>query len=386
MKILVLTFYYKPDLSAGSFRTTAFVDELQKVVDKNTQIEVITTLPNRYHSFKQKALAFEISGNVIIRRIKLPNHRSGMLDQSRAFIRYAFETLRIIGNNEYDLVFATSSRLFTAFLGAMVARKTKAKLYLDIRDIFTDTLKHVLKNRCLRLLIPVLLQIEKFTIRSANHVNLVSEGFLDYFKKVVPNQNFSFFPNGIDSEFLNYDFKKPAPTTKEIILYAGNIGEGQGLDRIVPGCAQALNNCEFWIVGDGGTRHKLKSALQQQNISNVRLLDPVDRVNLLKLYSQCDYLLLHLNDYPAFEKVLPSKVFEYASTGKAIIAGVAGYARDFIEKNIKGAVVFDPCNVDSFIKAFKTLPKTMVQRQEFIEKYQRQNIAQKMAEDLLLIL
>ena len=64
MKILVLTFYYKPDLSAGSFRTTAFVDELKKLVDKDTQIEVITTLPNRYHSFEQKALASEIVGNV----------------------------------------------------------------------------------------------------------------------------------------------------------------------------------------------------------------------------------------------------------------------------------------------------------------------------------
>ncbi len=385
MKILVLTFYYKPDLCAGSFRTTAFVDELQKLVDKDTQIEVITTLPNRYHSFEQQALASEIVGNVTIRRIKLPSHKSGMLDQSRAFMKYAFEVLRIIRNNEYDLVFATSSRLFTAFLGALVARKTKAKLYLDIRDIFTDTLKDVLKNRLLRLLILVFLQVEKFTIRYANRVNLVSQGFLGYFKIVAENQNFSFFPNGIDSEFLDYDFRKPDPTSKEIILYAGNIGEGQGLEKIVPGCAQALSDCEFWIVGDGGARLKLVSALQQQNVSNVRLLDPVGRVDLLRLYSQCDYLFLHLNDYSAFEKVLPSKVFEYASTGKPVIAGVSGYARDFIKNNVKRSAVFDPCSVDGFIQALKTLPKTMVQRNEFIEKYQRQNIARKMAEELLLI-
>ena len=130
---------------------------------------------------------------------------------------------------------------------------------------------------------------------------------------------------------------------------------------------------------------KLESALQQLNVSNVRLLDPVGRVDLLRLYTQCDYLFLHLNDYSAFEKVLPSKVFEYASTGKPVIAGVSGYARDFIENNVKGSVVFDPCSVDGFIQAFKALPKTMVQRDEFIEKYQRQNIARKMAEELLLI-
>lgn len=385
MKILVLTFYYKPDLSAGSFRITAFVDELQKIVDKDTQIEVITTLPNRYHSFEQKALACESVGNVTIRRIKLPGHKSGMLDQSKAFMKYAFEVLRIIRNNEYDLVFATSSRLFTAFLGALVARKTRAKLYLDLRDIFTDTLKDVLKNRFLRFLIPVFLQVEKFTVRSACNVNLVSQGFLDYFKTVAPDQNFSFYPNGIDSEFLDYDFTKPEPTAKEIILYAGNIGEGQGLDEIIPNCAQALSDCEFWIVGDGGARLKLESVLQQQNISNVRLFDPVGRVELLRLYSQCDYLFLHLNDYSAFEKVLPSKVFEYASTGKPVIAGVAGYARNFIENNIEGAVVFDPCSVEDFVHKFESLPKTTVQRQEFIDKYQRTSIAREMAEELLLI-
>ena len=30
MRILVLSFYYAPDLCAGSFRTTAFVEELKK--------------------------------------------------------------------------------------------------------------------------------------------------------------------------------------------------------------------------------------------------------------------------------------------------------------------------------------------------------------------
>ena len=201
MKILILTFYYKPDLSAGSFRATAFVDELQKMVGKDTQIEVITTLPNRYHSFEQKALAFESVGNVTIRRIKLPGHKSGMLDQAKAFMKYAFDVSRFVGNKEYDLVFATSSRLFTAFLGALVARKTKAKLYLDIRDIFTDTLKDVLKNRFLRLLIPVFSKVEKFTIRSACRVNLVSQGFLDYFKAVAPDQKFSFSPTVLTANF-----------------------------------------------------------------------------------------------------------------------------------------------------------------------------------------
>ena len=43
-----------------------------------------------------------------------------------------------------------------------------------------------------------------------------------------------------------------------------------------------------------------------------------------------DVLFLHLNDYSAFRKVIPSKIFEYAATGKPIVAGVSGYAAEFL--------------------------------------------------------
>ena len=49
-------------------------------------------------------------------------------------------------------------------------------------------------------------------------------------------------------------------------------------------------------------------------------------------YDKASILFLHLNDYEAFYKVLPSKIFEYATTGKPIIAGVNGFAKDVISK------------------------------------------------------
>ncbi len=48
MKILVLSFYFRPDLSAGSFRTTAFVDALREKMPIHGQIDVLTTLPSHY--------------------------------------------------------------------------------------------------------------------------------------------------------------------------------------------------------------------------------------------------------------------------------------------------------------------------------------------------
>ena len=104
-----------------------------------------------------------------------------MVDQMMAFKEY-YRAMKILSKNDYDLVFATSSRLFTAFLGARLANKNRLPLYLDIRDIFLDTIQDVLSPKINWFLTPVLSFIERYTFNSARQINLVSEGFTPYFK------------------------------------------------------------------------------------------------------------------------------------------------------------------------------------------------------------
>lgn len=384
MRILVLSFYFTPDLSAGSFRTTAFVEELKKYINENDKIEIITTKPNRYGSFAQDAKEFEkLEENIDINRIDLGTHKSGFLDQSKLFIKFAKEVFKLVTKKEkYDIVYATSSRLMTAFLGSLIANKQKAKLYLDIRDIFTDTLESVFAKSKLRYVIPVFKRIEKYTINSASHINLVSKGFENYFRNINNNVSYSFYTNGIDEVFLDYDFAQDKKNEKKIITYAGNIGEGQGLEKIIPIMAKKLSNeYEIHIIGDGGRKKALVESLK--GIENVKLYDPVNRAKLLEIYKNSDILFLHLNDYEAFKKVLPSKLFEYATTNKFIVAGVGGYAKEFVEENINDAIVFEPCNADDFYEKFKKVGKFYdIDRNTFIKKFKRENIMNKMAKEV----
>ena len=158
MKIFVLSFYYQPDLCAGSFRTTALVEQLKHL--KDVEIEVITTMPNRYASFSAGALNRELNENIKIHRIDLPSHKSGMLDQVKSFTVFYLEAMKIVNSEQYDVIYATSSRLFTAFLGARIAKKRMKPLYLDIRDIFVDTIKDVLSPKLVFLITPFLSLIE----------------------------------------------------------------------------------------------------------------------------------------------------------------------------------------------------------------------------------
>lgn len=398
MRILVLSFYYQPDLCAGSFRCTPLVERLLKS-DSDCTIDVVTTLPNRYVSFSADAPKFEHKERLDIHRIELPTHKSGMFDQAKAFISYYVQAIKLTKNNEYDLVYATSSRLFTAFLGRRIASRKKLPLYLDIRDIFIDTLENILPIKISRILSPFLKVIENYTFSNAKKINLVSEGFLPYFSQRYPQLSYDFFTNGIDGEFIGAQqgsskdsgsavHQTPEPCQKGIktIVYAGNIGEGQGLHRIIPNLAKKLDG-EFIIkiIGDGGRKEKLVNAVSVENISNVEFLSPVNRHELIEHYHQADVLFLHLNDYDAFKKVLPSKIFEYATFDKPILAGVAGFAADFMTGRVENAGVFRPCDAEDAVLALSRLVFTSQPRTEFIEKHKRENIMSSMAESILSV-
>lgn len=387
-RIVYLSFYFEPDLCAGSFRNSPLAKELASQVEGEAIVEVYTTLPNRYNSFSPEAPEYEERGNLKIHRIALPKHKSGMVDQIRSFTRYFLAVRKLNRNQNADLVFASSSRLFTAYLGSVLSRKLKAPLYLDIRDLFVDTISDVLKSKMAALfLMPPLKWIEKKTFESANHINVISGGFKSYFKG-HPKPVYSNFSNGIDEEFIE---SNPSEVQSEsgsgdvkTILYAGNIGEGQGLHRIIPETAKAVGkDFKFVVIGDGGMKPRLQKSIEEFGVANVELRDPIPRNELIEAYKSADYLFLHLNDYPAFRKVLPSKIFEMAALNKPILAGVSGYAAEFLQREVTDSYLFEPCNPSELIEILRNSDtEKVINREQFISNHKRSTINQKMAESI----
>ena len=384
-RILYLSFYFEPDLCAGSFRNTPLAYELAKQLKGIAEIDVLTTMPNRYSSFEQKASEIESRNNLHIQRIIIPTHKSGLLDQINSFKTFYFQVKKLTQNKKYDLVFASSSRLFTAYLGYKIAKKNGAKLYLDIRDIIYDGLKELLKSNFIKLLVlPTVKRIEKKTFTNATHINLISEGFMPYFTR-YKNPMKSSFPNGIDDEFLvkEGDVRKTNSDRKRIV-YAGNIGEGQGLHKLIPELAINFHEqFDFYIIGDGGAKEKLIEKITELNCSNVFIKEPINRTQLLVEYQNADFFLLHLNDFEAFKKVLPSKVFELGAYDKPIIAGVGGYAAEFIKQNIPNVILFNPCDVEDCTKQLRAYKYQNIKRTTFINKFLRKNINKEITKSII---
>ncbi|WP_421852649.1 glycosyltransferase family 4 protein [Oricola sp.] len=399
MKLLILCNYFKPDLSAGSFRMQALVQALAAWRNRGLWVDVITTLPNRYRSLKLHAPVFEDDGWLRIHRIELPAHNNGMIDQARAYMSYARGVHEIVRNNHWDLVFATSSRLMTAALGAYISHSKNIPLYLDIRDLFAENMEELLAGKPQRLLTPALRRIERMSFSKATKINVVSEGFVNDIRDLSPDSEISVFTNGIDELFLDTDFfaepfgrnhRKPEPDEElPLVVYAGNMGEGQGLHRVIPDLARRLENkARFRLIGDGGRKVALESALASAGVSNVELHSPVPREELLEHYRQADILFLHLNKLNSFKKVLPSKIFEYAATGKPIVAGVSGYAADFLRSEVADAAVHEPLDTASLASAIVSFAGCQEgsSREGFRSKFARSAIMANMASDVIGVL
>ena len=387
-RIAYLSFYFKPDLCAGSFRNSPLAQELAEQAKlKDIIIEVYTTLPNRYSSFNPNAPELEEFENLRIHRISLPAHKSGMIDQVFSFWRFYMEVKKLNKDKKASLVFASSSRLFTAYLGYKIAKKSNALLYLDIRDIFVDTMNDIFKSIIVKkLVMPFLKIIESKTFSYATHINLISGGFKDYFRS-YNSSSFSYYTNGIDQEFINKKavIRNSQEKLQKLVVYAGNIGEGQGLHRIIPHAAKLLGDeFRFLIVGDGGSRKLLEREIMNLGINNVILQNPMNRTELQNLYDEADYLFLHLNDYPAFRKVLPSKIFELATFNKPILAGVSGYPAEFIKSEVSHSFVFEPCDVMALVMYLSnSTVENDINRETFMQKFTRKRINVEMANSIL---
>lgn len=384
-RILYLTFYFEPDLCAGSFRNSPVAKELGERFDG--EIDIITTLPNRYSTYSADAPEYEERGNLRIHRIALPAHQSGMLDQMKSFRKFYRQAKKIASDKSYNLVFASSSRLFTAYLGARIARQMKLPLYLDIRDIFIETIQDVVKNPVFRALgIPILQYLEKITFSTANHINLVSGGFKAYFEPKYKT-NYTYFTNGIDEVFIDAGKEKVAvqnPTP--VLLYAGNFGESQGLHSIIPDFAELVGDeVRIKLIGDGGAKKRLSEEVTRKNLSNVELHPPLPRKELIKEYQKADILFVHLNDYPAFKRVLPSKIFEYGAFNKPVLAGVGGFCAQLLKEDMAFVEVFSPCDSKAMAEAYYRLLKIdqPVERLSYIDKYRRKNLVDKMVASIL---
>ena len=174
--------------------------------------------------------------------------------------------------------------------------------------------------------------IEK-TFGAQNKVHLVSNGIsLDKFSKLTE---------------LNQNKNNPS------VGYFGSLGKAQGIDTIVE-LANKNPNINFLICGDGSEKEKITKLSKKLNVSNLVILKTLDENSLIRKYSEVNILFSQLS-YD-FKSALPSKLYEYLSTGKCILYSGVGEAANFLS-HFENCHIVDSRYFDAIDKKLKFIVK-----------------------------
>jgi len=392
VKILIVSFYYPPDFGAGAFRAAALVRALDEQLPANAEIEVLTTVPHRYPGHVPDAPPIETQGRLKILRFALPSVKSGRCGLMLSYARFARSCNRHARGNPPDLVVATASRLFPAVIGARIAKRANRPLYLDIRDLFAANFCELHPGVHWAAVRGVLARLEARTLGQAARISVVSPAFVERLAPMGVRDRCRVFPNGIDDEFSPANPGVRASESHSAanslrVTYAGNIGQGQALEAIIPQLAQRLGErVQFRIYGEGRRRDALEREICALGLKNVEIHAPVPRSTLPTIYQQADVLFLHLSPAPALQATIPSKLFEYAASGRPIWAGVSGISAGLLHSEVANSAVFPPGDVDAATKVLGRLAHESTPRSAFIKRYNRRTIMNAMAEDIVSLL
>lgn len=390
MKTVVLTQNYVPDLAASSFRMKALAEELQR---RGHEVTVITGTPNRYSSFDLPKAENSDNETEEIVRIKRPAQSGSVIRRSFGDLVFLLKSLWV--SRPYirscDVIVATTPHLWIGLVGALSSRLYRKPMVLDVRDLWPDVMIELGIIREKSVLFRILKKVERFIYRSAQRIIYNSPSFADHIIS-EGGKTTACITNGIDDEYFQVlQALAPNPTLHNpyIVTYAGNIGIAQDLEPLVEVAAGFEGRLNFRLIGDGSDRKRIQSLVDRKKVRNVEIIPPVDRTGLLGYYLDTDAFFVHLKPISMFEKTIPSKIFEYAATGKPVVWGLHGTAANVMEEIHEGQWTFRAGDTEDLKRVleqlYQDLQKGSISRKGYCadtlgEKYLRSTLSSRFAD------
>jgi len=365
MRILILGINYAPELTATGKYTGEMAEWL---AEKGHEVRVVTAPP--YYpgwrvgpGYSGMRYRREWIAGVSVWRCPLwvPRCPSGWkrLVHLGSFALFSFP---IVLRNLYwrpRIIWVVEPPLFCAPVAWIAARLCGAKCWLHVQDFEVDAAFDL-------GLLPArfwgwVKAVERVVMQRFDRVSTISQRMLDRVAgKGVAEENRVFFPNWVDTGTI-YPLDRPSvlrsdlgiPQDKVVVLYAGNMGEKQGLEIILD-VARRLERdrgIQFVLCGDGGVRPRLEK--MAAGLRNIRWLplQPFERLN--DLLNLADIHLLPQRAGVA-DLVMPSKLTGMLASGRPVIATAPGETE---VANVVGqaGVVVPPGDVGAFVDALQLL-------------------------------
>lgn len=393
MRVLILTQWYSPE-------PALLIQELAQTLQKRGhRVTILTGFPNYpsgkiYPGYHIQLIQREILNDIPVVRVPLyPEHSLSCLWRILNYVSFALASsiLGFFVTSKPDVIFVYHPPLTIGLPAFVLSRLWGVPFVYQIQDMWPETLRATGMVKNARLLRWVG-RFARWIYKKAHTILVISPGFRqNLIDKGVPESKIRVVSNWIDTDaFKAVDPDRELAENLGLnerfnIMYAGNMGEAQGLETVLEaaGLLSDIQNVQFVMVGDGTALPRLKRFVEEKSLKNVRFIGRYPHQTMPCLYALADILLVHLKDDPLFRITIPSKTLAYLASGKPIIAAAAGDVAEMITSAGAG-IVCPPENPQALSESVRHLYQLTAEQRLALGERGRQAAAGEYERDILI--
>ena len=324
-----------PDTGMGG-RSYYFARELNRVGIPVTLICASFNHKLRTPKKLFKPVEFDNSNGFCVARVKVASYRYSF-NKIRILNWFLF-SLRFLNNfhliKDKPKIIICSSPSLIAFLATwLVAKKYRAKLIFEFRDIWPLTLQKLGGFSRVNPLILALELVERFAYQSADLiVSNLSHAMAHVSKRGGGVKKFIWIPNGFDPDSYSEDRELPVlvesslPKDGFIVGYTGALGTANALEFLITSASfLEAQGVKFVLVGQGRERNNLEKLASSLNLKNITFIDSVEKKYIPILLKKFDVCYQGCRNDPLYNfGVSPNKMADYLLSDRPILHSFSG--------------------------------------------------------------
>ena len=328
MKILVFSQYFYPE----NFRINTLCREL---VIRGHDVTVVTGYPQYPYGRIYDGYGFDIPyekewNGVKICRVKVHPRGANLLGMLRNTVDYVVQANRWVKNcqEKFDAVYVFEVSPVTVGLPAVTYKKKfGVPMFFNLQDLWPENVEEVLGIR----FAPLTWLINRIVDRiygASNKILCTSNGFADNIRaRGVPEEKIVFWPQFcLDPDLSKAEKPEIYSEAAFNIVFAGNLGDAQGLDLMVEAARELKGSAVRWyLVGDGRARARLEQKVKEMDVEQeVAFVGRVSEKEADRYVHFADCAYLSFKDNKIFNMTLPAKLQTYLACGTPILAAAGG--------------------------------------------------------------
>lgn len=288
----------------------------------------VFTLTERGHKASDKEN--QVSDNIIVHSVNLPKYTKSLFFIRALFeLYYSIKLSRKASRTPADLTFVTTPYMFLIPAAALFGGK--GKKIADVRDLVwcylpkKNWFQKIVRRNFEKLVCRFLTSYEHVTVTNPAERNwLLQHTSLD-------EERISILSNGISLNRFERlsSLKYHAKNSPFVITYIGNIGNGQDLQALID-TVKKMKDVKLNIIGDGIEYKKFSNLIRTEKLEHIHLHGKLKWSRVLPFYQSSSVLYARLGQN--YNSAIPSKLFEYLSTGLPVVFHGSGAAKDFLKR------------------------------------------------------